>query len=171
MTSRVPGDHSGVLPAHARFRTWSPAGSIDVVPRSAPEAIAARLLIAAVWPATARELLVSDHEDDLEHAADQLADPIAWAPEVPELLAARAGGEVADLFPLREPAFIGTVVAPTAFRAKRMPVGGAPHMIDVSQPQRTTGVAANPRDCGRRAVRNVRRSWRGHTRRRRPHSG
>ncbi|MEV0568471.1 tetratricopeptide repeat protein [Dactylosporangium sp. NPDC050588] len=68
-------------------------------------------------------------EDDLEHAANHVAGAIAWAPglpEVHELLAAltvRAGGEVAELFPLREPAFIGTVVARAHVTAKADPIG------------------------------------------------
>ena len=68
-------------------------------------------------------------EGDLEHAADHLAGAIAWAPGLPEVhellaaLTARAGGEVADLFPLREPAFIGTVVARAHVTAPADPLG------------------------------------------------
>lgn len=68
-------------------------------------------------------------EDDLEHAADHLAGAIAWAPGLPEVhellaaLTARAGGRVAELFPLREPAFIGTVVARAHVTAPADPLG------------------------------------------------
>jgi tetratricopeptide (TPR) repeat protein len=67
-------------------------------------------------------------EDDLEHAANHLAGAIAWAPGLPEVhellaaLVARAGDGALELFPLEEPAYIGTVVARAHLRARGNPV-------------------------------------------------
>ncbi|GGM76504.1 hypothetical protein GCM10007977_092420 [Dactylosporangium sucinum] len=67
-------------------------------------------------------------EDDLEHAANHLAGAIAWAPALPEVhellaaLATRAGDGVAGLFPLEEPAYIGTVVARAHLLSRTSPV-------------------------------------------------
>lgn len=70
-------------------------------------------------------------EDDLGHAANHVAGAIAWAPGLPEAhellaaLAARAGDEAAlELFPIEQPAFVGTVVARAHLQARHDPLGG-----------------------------------------------
>ncbi|GAA0745390.1 hypothetical protein GCM10010199_74420 [Dactylosporangium roseum] len=67
-------------------------------------------------------------DDDLAHAANHLAGAIAWAPALPEVhevlaaLASRAGRGAPALFPLEEPAYIGTVVARAHLRAAAAPL-------------------------------------------------
>ncbi|WP_306211898.1 tetratricopeptide repeat protein [Actinoplanes sp. RD1] len=74
-------------------------------------------------------------EDDLAHAASHLAGALGLAPGLPEVhellaaLAARTADGGLSLFPLREPAFIGTVVAHA-------------HLLAPADPARALGMLA-----------------------------
>jgi tetratricopeptide (TPR) repeat protein len=70
-------------------------------------------------------------DGDLGHAAGHVAGAIAWAPGLPEVhellaaLVARSGDEGAiELFPVEQPAFIGTVVARAHLQGRHDPMGG-----------------------------------------------
>ncbi|WP_426514431.1 tetratricopeptide repeat protein [Dactylosporangium sp. McL0621] len=70
-------------------------------------------------------------DGDLGHAAGHVAGAIAWAPRLPEVhellaaLVARAGDEGAiALFPVEQPAFIGSVVARAHLQGRHDPMGG-----------------------------------------------
>ncbi|WP_433199495.1 tetratricopeptide repeat protein [Dactylosporangium sp. CS-047395] len=70
-------------------------------------------------------------DGDLEHAAGHVAGAVAWAPRLPEVhellaaLVARAGDEGAiALFPIEQPAFIGSVVARAHLQGRHDPLGG-----------------------------------------------
>ncbi|MGI5241457.1 tetratricopeptide repeat protein [Dactylosporangium sp. CA-139066] len=77
---------------------------------------------------------------DLAHAAGHVAGAIASAPGLPEVhellaaLTARAGDEGAlELFPLEQPAFIGTVVARAHLQGRHDPIGGLRMLAQATQ--------------------------------------
>ncbi|WP_432967702.1 tetratricopeptide repeat protein [Dactylosporangium sp. CA-233914] len=79
-------------------------------------------------------------DDDLGHAAGHVAGAIAWAPGLPEVhellaaLVARAGDEGAlELFPVEQPAFIGTVVARAHLQGRHDPLGGLRMLVQASR--------------------------------------
>ncbi|HTJ34312.1 MAG TPA: tetratricopeptide repeat protein [Dactylosporangium sp.] len=79
-------------------------------------------------------------EGDLAHAAGHVAGAIATAPGLPEVhellaaLSARAGDEGAlELFPVEQPAFIGTVVARAHLQGRHDPIGGLRMLAQATQ--------------------------------------